>query len=211
MQQRIALPPQFDRPIMVGAAIAGATATPLLIVLVVLRVIGQISNPEVVFWLAFSVVLAGALGTVLFSNIVHAALALVFTLLGIAAIYLLLGQEFLALAQILVYGGGVTILIVFGLMMTNATDDPIVSDGAQKPFAFGVGILLALVFIAALLAEHWPEAGPAVISGADFGLRLFGDYTLVVLIVGVLLDIALSGALLIARPVAPAAPEESAE
>ncbi len=208
MQQRTALPPQFDRPIMLGGALVGAVATPLLVVLVALRVVGQISSPEVVFWLAFAVILAGALGTVLLSNVVHAALSLIFTLLGIAAIYLLLGQEFLALAQVLVYGGGVTILIVFGLMLTNAAEDPVVSDGAQKPFAFGVGILLALVFTVAFLGERWPAVGPAVISGAEFGERLFGDYTLAVLTVGVLLDIALSGALLIARPDAP---EESAE
>lgn len=208
MQERTALPPQFDRPIMLGGALAGAVATPLLIVLVALRVVGLISSPEVVFWMAFGVVLAGALGTVLLRNIVHAALALVFTLLGIAAIYLLLGQEFLALAQVLVYGGGVTILIVFGLMLTNAAEDPIVSDGAQKPFALGVGILLALVFMVALLGHHWPAVGPAVISGAQFGERLFGEYTLAILTVGVLLDIALSGALLIARPDAH---EESAE
>lgn len=208
MQQRMTLPPQFDKPIILGGAIAGAFATPVLVLLIALRVMGQLSSPEVVFWLAFAIVLAGALGTVLFSNVVHAALSLVFTLLGIAAIYLLLGQEFLALAQVLVYGGGVTILIVFGLMMTNAQEDPIVSDGSQKPFAMGVGLLLALVFSAAFLGHHWPAVGPAVISGADFGLRLFGDYTLIVLIVGVLLDIALSGALLIARPDDP---EEAAE
>ncbi len=208
MQQRMTLPPQFDKPIMIGGAVAGAAVTPIVILLVALRLMGQISSPEIVFWLAFAVVLGGALGTVLFSNIVHAALSLVFTLLGIAAVYLLLGQEFLALAQVLVYGGGVTILIVFGLMLTNATEDPVVSDGSQKPFAFGVAILLGLVFGGALLSEHWPATGPAVISGTDFGLRLFGDYTLIVLIVGVLLDIALSGALLIARPDAPEEPAE---
>lgn len=208
MQQRMTLPPQLDRPIMIGGAIAGAVATPVIVALVALRLMNLISSPEVVFWLAFSVVLAGALGTVLFSNIVHAALSLVFTLLGIAAVYLLLGQEFLALAQVLVYGGGVTILIVFGLMMTNAAEDPIVTDGSQKPFAFGVALLIGLVFGGALVSHVWTSTGPTVVGGKQFGERLFGDYTLVVLIAGVLLDIALSGALLIARPDAP---EESAE
>ena len=206
MHQRITLPPQFDRPIMVGGAVAGLVATPILLLLVVLRLIGEISSPELVFWLAFAIVLAGALGTVLLKNVVHAALALVFTLMGIAAIYLLLGQEFLALAQILVYGGGVTILLVFGLMMTNATDDPVVTDGSQKPFALGVAILLGLTFGGALLSEAWPAVGPRAVSGAEFGTRLFEDYALLVLVVGVLLDIALSGALLIARPDAPEEP-----
>ncbi len=208
MQQRMTLPPQLDRPIVIGGAVAGAVATPVIVALLALRLMNLISSPEVVFWLAFAVVLAGALGTVLFSNVVHAALSLVFTLLGIAAVYLLLGQEFLALAQVLVYGGGVTILIVFGLMMTNAAEDPIVTDGSQKPFAFGVALLIGVVFGGALVSHVWPSNGPTVISGKAFGERLFSDYTLVVLIAGVLLDIALSGALLIARPDAP---EESAE
>lgn len=208
MQQRMTLPPQLDRPIVIGGAVAGAVAAPVLIALLILRVTNLISSPEVVFWMAFGIILAGALGTVLFSNIVHAALSLVFTLLGIAAIYLLLGQEFLALAQVLVYGGGVTILIVFGLMMTNAAEDPIVTDGSQKPFAFGIALLIGVVFGGALLSHVWTSNGPAVVGGKAFGERLFGDYTLVVLIAGVLLDIALSGALLIARPDAP---EESAE
>lgn len=200
MQQRMTLPPQFDRPILLGGGLVGLVAMPILLLLVGLRLAGEINSPELVFWLAFAVTLAGALGTVLLKNVVHAALALVFTLMGIAAIYLLLGQEFLALAQVLVYGGGVTILLVFGLMMTNAADDPVVTDGSQKPFAFGVALLLGLVFAGALLNEAWPETGATAISGFDFGTRLFEDYTLLVLIVGVLLDIALSGALLIARP-----------
>jgi NADH-quinone oxidoreductase subunit J len=203
MLQRITLPPQLDKPIMVGGAVAGLVATPILLLLVVLRLVGEINSPELVFWLAFAIIVAGALGTVLLKNVVHAALALIFTLMGIAAIYLLLGQEFLALAQILVYGGGVTILLVFGLMMTNAAEDPIVSDGSQKPFALGVAILLGLVFGGALLSKAWPGAGPRAVTGAEFGTRLFEDYTLLVLVVGVLLDIALSGALLIARPDAP--------
>ena len=201
MQQPVSsLPPQFDRPIMVGGAVTGLVAAPILLLLVALRLLGEISSPELVFWLAFAITVSGALGTVLLKNVVHAALALVFTLMGIAAIYLLLGQEFLALAQILVYGGGVTILLVFGLMMTNADEDPIVSDGSQKPFAFGVAILLGLVFGGAILSEAWPAVGPRAVSGAEFGRRLFDDYALLVLVVGVLLDIALSGALLIARP-----------
>jgi NADH-quinone oxidoreductase subunit J len=206
MQQRISLPPQLDKPIMLGGAVAGMVATPVVLVVLVLRLSGLISSPELVFWLAFAVIVAGALGTVLLKNVVHASLALIFTLMGIAAIYLLLGQEFLALAQILVYGGGVTILLVFGLMMTNAADDPIVSDGSQKPFALGVAILLGLVFGGAFLGQHWPAGGAHPVSGAEFGERLFGDYTLLVLIVGVLLDIALSGALLISRPDSPEEP-----
>lgn len=206
MLQRMSLPPQLDRVIMTGGAIAGLAFAPLAILLVVLRALGEINSPELVFWLAFAVIVAGALGTVLMPNIVHAAMSLVLTLLGIAGIYILLGQEFLALAQILVYGGGVTILLVFGLMLTNASEDPVVSDGSQKPFAFGVALLIGLVFGGALVGASWNDAGATLVSTADFGRRLFEDFVLPFIVIGVLLDIALSGALIISRNDPPEEP-----
>ena len=139
MIDRVPLPAQLDRVIVFGGVVAGAVATPLLVVLIALLVFDSISAAELVFWLAAAVVIGGALGAVLLPNVVHAALSLVASLLGVSAVFLLLGSEFLALVQLLVYGGGVTILLLFGLMLTNATEDPIVTDGAQKPFAFIVG------------------------------------------------------------------------
>jgi NADH:ubiquinone oxidoreductase subunit 6 (subunit J) len=210
MLDRLPLPSQFDRVIMVGGAIVGLAFAPVLIALVVLLVVDQISAPELVFWLAFTLIVAGALGAVLLGNVVHAAMSLVVTLLGVSAIYLLLGQEFLALAQILVYGGGVTILLVFGLMMTNAADDPVVSDGSQKPFAAGVAILLGVIFAAGLLDASWGDSGATAISLQQFGARLFDGFVLPFIIVGVLLDVALSGALLLARPDRPEPTSEEA-
>ncbi|MDA0351710.1 MAG: NADH-quinone oxidoreductase subunit J [Chloroflexi bacterium] len=200
MIDRLPLPAQFDRIIMAGGAVVALVLTPILVVLLALLVGDQISAAELVFWLAFTVIVAGALGTVLLSNIVHAALALVATLLGVAAIYLLLATEFIALVQILVYGGGVVILIIFGLMLTNAQADPVVTDGSQKPFAAIVGLLLASIFIAAAIDAEWGAETAAVIPFRDFGARLFKDFIVPVIIVGVLLDIALSGALVNARP-----------
>ena len=199
MFDRLPLPAQFDRVIMVGSLMAVIVAAPIALVLVGLLLFDAISAPEMVFWFAFAAIVGGALGTVLLPHIVHAALSLVMTLLGIAAIFLLLGSEFLALAQILIYGGGVTILLIFGLMMTNATDQPIVTDGTQKPFAFGVAVLIGGLFSAAVLDANWGDAAPTVISMSAFGTRLFEDFALPFIIVAVLLDVALSGALIIAR------------
>ena len=188
---------------MTGSTLAGALATPLVLVLVVLLVAGRISAPELVFWLAAAVCVAGALGAVLLHNIVHAALSLVVTLLGVAAIYLLLASEFLALVQILVYGGGVTILLLFGLMLTNATDDPIVTDGAQKPFAFGVALLLGGVFSFAMLDADWGNTEATVVGFRDLGARLFRDYGIPFEIASLVLIAALIGAIAVGRPDRP--------
>jgi NADH-quinone oxidoreductase subunit J len=197
---RLPLPAQFDRIIVAGGTVAGLMMAPILFVLIALLVGDQISGPELVFWLAFTVIVIGALGTVLIPNIVHAALALIAALLGVAGIYVLLAAEFIALVQVLVYGGGVVLLIIFGLMMTNAQDDPIVTDGSQKPFAFIVALLLGGVFVVAVLDAQWGAETAAVIPFRDFGARLFRDFMVPVILVGVLLDIALSGGIVNARP-----------
>jgi len=197
---RLPLPAQFDRIIIAGGTAAGLVLTPILLVLVALVIGDQISGPELVFWMAFTVIVIGALATVLLPNIVHAALSLIAALLGVAGIYVLLAAEFIALVQVLVYGGGVVLLIIFGLMMTNAQDDPIVTDGSQKPFALLVALLLGSVFVAAALDAQWGAETAAVIPFRDFGARLFRDFMVPVIIVGVLLDIALSGGIVNARP-----------
>jgi NADH-quinone oxidoreductase subunit J len=207
--ERLPLPAQFDRIIIAGGTAVALVLAPIVLVLLGLLIGDQISTPEMVFWLAFTVIVAGALGTVLLPNIVHAALSLIATLLGVAGIYLLLASEFIALVQILVYGGGVVILIIFGLMMTNAQDDPIVTDGSQKPFAFIVALILGSVFVAAAIDAEWGAETAAVIPFRDFGARLFRDFLVPVIIVGVLLDIALSGGIVNAR--APREPEAESE
>ena len=130
----------------------------------------------------------------------HAAFALIAALIGVAAMYLLLASEFLALVQVLVYGGGVVLLIIFALMMPNAQDDPIVTDGSQKPFAFIVTLLFGAVLVAAAVNVQWGAESVSLITFRDFGTRLFHDFMVPVIIVGVLLDIALSGAIVNARP-----------
>ena len=195
---RVPFPAQLDRIIIFGGVVAGAVLTPVLALLILLLALDTITAPELVFWLAAGLIVAGALGAVLLPNIVHATLSLVVTLLGVAAIFLLLGSEFLALAQVLIYGGGVTILLLFGLMLTNATDDPIVSDGAQKPFAFIVGIMFGAVIGGALLDQGWDDTAAVAVPFTTLGERLFRDFGAPFEIASLVLIVALIGAIAIA-------------
>ncbi len=210
MFDRLPLPSQLDRVILAGGAVAAIVATPILVVLLGLLFSDVISGPEFVFYLAAIVCVAGALGAVLMPNVVHAALCLVATLLGVAGIYLLLLTEFIALVQVLVYGGGVVILLLFGLMMTNAVDDPVVTDGSQKPFAFLVAAVMGALFIAAMLDATWGDPTANLVPFVDFGARIFRDFSVPVIVVAILLDIALTGAFINARR-AEEAPRERAE
>src|SRR5262245_41896091 len=188
------LPAQLDRAIVAGGALAGLVAGPYLIAVIVLAILGRLSGAEVVFWLISGVVVAGALGAVLAKNVVHAALSLVMAALGVAGIFLLLGSEFLALVQVIVYGGGVAILLMFGLMLTNATDDPVVIDGSQKPFAFGVGLALMGILGVAMAGTHWPDVAPNVIAFKDVGVRLYRDFGVPFEVASLVLIVALVGA-----------------
>lgn len=196
---RLPLPSQFDRVIITGTTIAGAVVAPFVIALLVLLALSRISGPEFVWWLLAGVIVTAALGAVLLPNVVHSALCLVIVALGVAGMFLLLASEFLALVQVLVYGGGVTILLLFGLMLTNAQDDPIVSDGSQKPFAFGVGIALGAVVAIAMLDASWPGAERSVVAFQAIGERLFGEFGVPFEVASLVLIVALVGAIAIAR------------
>ena len=209
MLKRIPLPSQFDRIIISGGITVGAIGVPLGIVLVALVAFGVISAPEMVFFVAAFIVILGALGCVLLPNIVHAALSLTATLIGVAALYLLLMSEFFALVQVLVYGGGVVLLLLFGLMMTNAQDDPVVTDGSQKPFAFLLVSLLIGTFITLLLLGDWGNPTAHVVPFELFGERLFREFALPIIIVAVLLDVAITGALVNVQTASKDLPEES--
>ena len=184
---------------MTGSLVAGLVAGPILLILLALLAMGRISGVQLVFYAAAAVILFGAIGAVTISNVVHAAMCLIATLLGVAGIYLLLLTEFIALVQVLVYGGGVIILVLFGLMLTNAAADPVVTDGSQKPFAFGIGALLAGTFVAAMLSAQWGLTAPVLVSFRIFGERIFRDFSVPVIVVAILLDIAFTGAFVNAR------------
>lgn len=209
MFDRLPLPSQFDRTIIGGGTVVALVAAPVLVVLLALLFSDRISAPEFVFYLAAIVVIGGALGSVLLPNVVHAALFLVATLLGVAGMYLLLLTEFIALVQVLVYGGGVVILLMFALMLTNVADDPVVQDGSQKPFALIVAAIMGSLFVAVMLDAQWGNPAASVVPFSEFGARIFRDFSVPVIVVAILLDIALTGAFVNARR--PEADEEPSE
>ncbi len=197
--QRLPLPAQLDRTITTGGSIAALVAVPYLAALIALLVMDSITGVELVWWLLAAMIVVSAVGAVFLNNVVHAALSLVVAAMGIAGMFLLLASEFLALVQVLVYGGGVAILLMFGLMLTNATDDPVVIDGSQKPFAFGIGIVLAVVIAAAMLDASWGAAEMTVVGFRDLGARLYRDFGVPFEVASLVLLAALVGAIAIAR------------
>ena len=99
----------------------------------------RVTATEVVFYIIAFFMIAAGLGVVLFRNIVHAALALIMALAAVAGVYVILSVEFLALAQLVIYGAAVIMLVLFALMLTRSRERPQAVFGKNPPLRRGRG------------------------------------------------------------------------
>lgn len=166
------------------------------------------------FYAAAAATLAAALGVVVTRSIVYSALLLVLALSLTGLVYLLLLADFLALVQILIYGGTVSVLLLFALMLTRPQDSPIMNHRGWPLAALGAAVLLgALIFgavttdwsVARTLAATGPGtrlaplAPPVRIGPGELGTALFTTWAVPFEIASLVLLVALIGALLVAR------------
>jgi NADH-quinone oxidoreductase subunit J len=156
---------------------------------------------EAIFYLLALLSIITAIGVVTVPNVVHAALLLIGSLLGVAGFYILLSSEFLALVQVLIYAGAVATIILFGLMLTRGRELPTVSMGGQWPIALPVVSLLAIAMLVGIADTEWPrDAGEVtVVSIQTLGDVLFQAWLLPFEIASVVLTVALIGAIVISR------------
>src|ERR1051326_4897256 len=146
--------------------------------------------------------IVSAVAAMTLRNLVHCALALVGTFVGLAALYLQLEAQFIGFAQILVYVGAVAILIVFAILLTDGSEPakrPIFSPGwcVGGGVALAVfGVLLWTIRSSNSLTESLPP--PTEASVRNIGAQLMTKYILPLEVVGLLLTAALIGAVIIA-------------
>ena len=149
------------------------------------------------------VVIGSALGLVLKRNPIHGALFLVVNLGGIAALYLTLGAEFLAAAQVIVYAGAIMVLFVFAIMVLIPGKEETGPDPRRRyrlaAVPVGVALLAELIVIAAR-ARAPVARGPAVSGGVEgIGRLLFTDYLFPFELTSLLLLAAMVGVMLLAK------------
>jgi NADH-quinone oxidoreductase subunit J len=152
-------------------------------------------------------------------NLVHCALSLVLTFAGLAGLFLQLGAEFVGFAQVLVYVGAVSILIVFAILLTRGDDSSgpsPVSTGTPWAVSIAVAAFVTMAgavtrspeiarrfFAASMTAGALPGIAPPSpgvpsVGVKSLGDRLMGEYILPLEIIGLLLTAALIGAVIIA-------------
>jgi NADH-quinone oxidoreductase subunit J len=164
--------------------------------------------PYLAFFVVAAVALGAALGLILKKNAIHGALFLVVNLGSIAALYLMLGAEFLAAAQIIVYAGAIMVLFVFAIMVLipgkeESGPDPRRAYRVLALPVAGVLFLEVIVVLAARLGAPPAPAGaarPLPPGGVEgLGRVIFTDYLLPFELTSVLLLAAMVGVLLLAR------------
>ena len=171
-----------------------------------------------VFAASAVIVLAGAIGVVISSNPVHAALSLVMTLFGVAVLFVAQEAHFLAAVQVIVYAGAIVVLFLFVIMLIgvdrpeNVRAEPL---RGQRPLALLLG-LVALAQLLLLSRGDWVTGAPSVAGQASgegtnvekLAESIFTRYLFAFEITSVLLIIAVVGAVALVRRRGPEAVAE---
>ena len=156
----------------------------------------------IAFWILAAVGILAALGVILMRNIFHAALCLILCFLTVAGIYVTLSADFLAVVQILIYVGAISVLIILAIMLTREVQRGSLSNKLQLP-AFIVALLFLEVLVLTLINTPWQIAGTAPVAPTTHALAtiLFGEggFILPVVIAALLLLSAILGAIVLAR------------
>jgi NADH-quinone oxidoreductase subunit J len=154
------------------------------------------------FWILAVVCVVAALAVVGLRNVFRAALALILCFLTVAGLYILLSAEFLAVVQILIYVGAISVIIILAIMMTREYQQGSPSNKLRIP-AFVIAVLFLGVVLFAVLNTTWniSNAAPAVANTQVLAHQLFGTngYVLPLEIAGVLILAAVIGAIILLK------------
>ena len=159
---------------------------------------------NLLFLFLIAMIIISAIIVATSSQLIYSAVALLFTLFGVAGLYVFLYADFIAAAQVIIYVGGILVLIIFGVMLTNKIDSPsIASSSTNQIVGFLASSFLLLLQFAVIFKTNWPmvEFKPEWESGstAKIGNLLLQDYLLAFEIVSILLLAALIGAAFLSR------------
>jgi NADH-quinone oxidoreductase subunit J len=158
----------------------------------------------VLFYICAALVVLAALNVILQRTPVYSALSLIVVLCALAVVYLLLGAEFMAVIQVIVYAGAIMVLFVFVIMLLNAGRE---TTSNRSRLARWLGVPLVVGFLAELLMVIWrqfPANGtspaPALDAGpAAIGHLLFRNYVLPFEVTSILILVAILGAVVLAK------------
>ena len=157
---------------------------------------------RVIFYIFATLTVASATVVVFSRSLIYSAFALLFTFFGVAALYVFLGADFLAATQLVIYVGGILILLLFGVMLTHKLYD---LDLKTETFQFFPGLLtMIMVFLtlfAVMVKTSWHSHGERAFNPTtrELGELFMKDYILPFEVASVFLLVALIGAAMLVR------------
>lgn len=157
---------------------------------------------NLIFWFIALMTIISASIVVLSNNLIYSAVSLLFTLLGIAGLYVFLWADFIAITQILIYVGGILVLIIFGIMLTHRITDVTLSQSSNQQM-LGGGIILIIFLGLSYMMLNTPWFQDNAVEPQEtinqIGYLLMIDYLLPFEVASILLLVALIGAALLSR------------
>jgi NADH-quinone oxidoreductase subunit J len=158
----------------------------------------------VLFYICAALAVLAALNVILQRTPVYSALSLIVVLCALALVYLLLGAEFMAVIQVVVYAGAIMVLFVFVIMLLNAGKE---TSRRRSRLARWLGVPLVAAFLAEILFAVWRQFPPLAASPppppdgtpAAIGHLLFRSYVLPFEVTSILILVAVLGAVVLAK------------
>ncbi len=148
-----------------------------------------------------TLMLVSALAVVTMRDIIRCGLAMIVSFIALAGIYVQLGAPLVAAAQVIVYVGAISVLVLFAIMLTQTKSGPSrLVFQTQAGWAALAAVVLAVVIGIAVSATGWPvAAGPMKVASDALAKLLFSDYVLPFEVVSVLLLAAVVGGIFLAK------------
>lgn len=158
----------------------------------------------IIFYVLAAITVVSAVIVVFNKNVIHSAFSLFFTLFAVSGFYVLLRADFIAITQIMIYVGGILILLLFGVMLTTKVTDLQISTKTLNmipSIIFTVGIISILIFI--IISTKWNIKQPVMNDEtvSQIGKMLLTNYLLPFEIASIVLLVALIGSAMFARKI----------
>ncbi|MEX2185069.1 MAG: NADH-quinone oxidoreductase subunit J [Chloroflexota bacterium] len=184
-------------PILIALVVMGAVFGVAALMLLVL---GQ-DWDDALLWLFAAVMIGSGLLVVTMKDIIRCGLAMIVCFGALAGIYVMMGVPLLGAAQVVIYIGAISVLILFAIMLTQTKDAPArLVFQTQAGSAAVASVIIAIVIALAVAATDWSEAAARVaVSTRDLATLLFTDFVFPFEIVGVLLLAAVIGGVFLAK------------
>jgi NADH-quinone oxidoreductase subunit J len=162
----------------------------------------SLSGEFIAFIVLAVIAIGGGIFMINLEKVVHMVIALVFTFISIAGLYVMLHAEFIAAVQILIYSGAITIIMLFGIMLTrhNDTSEPKISFARKLIVLLGIMGFGVAVYLGIYNLDFGQQESTLIDKNTEqIGIELYSKYVIPFEITSVVLLVALIGAIVLAK------------